>query len=165
MVNAAYGRFEDQQFTGVGAHERCVCRCRIVPVSNVFWRRGRSSALNVDGVAIVWAADASGTAPIVSDFIIDSGGADTDLINGDVHTVITGSLVASDNAFPDGNRRDTADPEQPGRRQSEHATRRSLHIGRRCPEPIPPERCHGCPHHSQRYPDQLLCRHEQGIQH
>ncbi len=57
---------------------------------------------NVDGVAIVWAADASGTAPIVSDFIIDSGGADTDLINGDVHTVITGSLAATDNAFPDG---------------------------------------------------------------
>ena len=57
---------------------------------------------NVDGVAIVWAADASGTTPIVSDFIIDSGGADTDLINGDVHTVITGSLVASDTAFPDG---------------------------------------------------------------
>lgn len=57
---------------------------------------------NVDGVAIVWAADATGTAPIASDFIIDSGGADTDLINGDVHTVITGSLAASDNAFPDG---------------------------------------------------------------
>ena len=57
---------------------------------------------NVDGVAIVWAADASGTAPIVSDFIIDSGGADTDLINGDVHTVITGSLTPSDNAFPEG---------------------------------------------------------------
>lgn len=57
---------------------------------------------NVDGVAIVWAADASGTAPIVSDFIIDSGGADTDLINGDVHTVITGSLMPTDNAFPDG---------------------------------------------------------------
>jgi hypothetical protein len=57
---------------------------------------------NIDGVAIVWAADASGTAPIVSDFIIDSGGADTDLINGDVHTVITGSLAATDNAFPDG---------------------------------------------------------------
>ena len=57
---------------------------------------------NVDGVAIVWAADAGGTAPIVSDFIIDSGGADTDLINGDVHTVITGSLTPTDNAFPDG---------------------------------------------------------------
>ncbi len=57
---------------------------------------------NVDGVAIVWAADASGTTPIVSDFIIDSGGADTDLINGDVHTVMTGTLDAIDNAFPDG---------------------------------------------------------------
>ncbi|MCR9195918.1 MAG: hypothetical protein NXH88_14365 [Hyphomonas sp.] len=57
---------------------------------------------NVDGVAIVWAADASGTTPIVSDFIIDSGGADTDLINGDAYTVITGSLAATDNAFPHG---------------------------------------------------------------
>lgn len=57
---------------------------------------------NVDGVAIVWAADASGTTPIVSDFIIDSGGADSDLINSDAYTVITGSLAATDNAFPDG---------------------------------------------------------------
>lgn len=57
---------------------------------------------NVDGVAIVWAADSTGTTPIVSDFIIDRGGADTDLIDGDVHTVITGSLVAADTAFPDG---------------------------------------------------------------
>ena len=57
---------------------------------------------NVDGIAIVWAADSGGTAPIVSDFIIDSGGADTDLINGDVHTVITGSLTPTDTAFPDG---------------------------------------------------------------
>ena len=57
---------------------------------------------SVDGVAIVWAADSSGAAPIVSDFIIDSGGADTDLINGDAHTVVTGSLVPTDTAFPDG---------------------------------------------------------------
>ena len=57
---------------------------------------------NVDGIAIVWAAESGGTAPIVSDFIVDSGGADTDLINGDVHTVITGSLTPTDTAFPDG---------------------------------------------------------------
>ncbi|MEC7289188.1 MAG: hypothetical protein VXW22_03735 [Pseudomonadota bacterium] len=57
---------------------------------------------NVDGMAIVWAADASGIAPIVSDFIIENGGANTDLINGDVHTVVTGSLDALDESFPDG---------------------------------------------------------------
>ncbi len=57
---------------------------------------------NVDGIAIVWAADASGTTPIVSDFIVDSGGADTDLIGGDVHTVMTGTLDGTDVAFPDG---------------------------------------------------------------
>ena len=57
---------------------------------------------NVDGIAIVWAADAGGTAPIVTDFIIDAGGADTDLISGDVHTVMTGTLNGTDTAFPDG---------------------------------------------------------------
>jgi len=57
---------------------------------------------NVDGIAIVWAADNTGTTPIVSDFIIENGGANTDLIAGDVHTVVTGSLDALDEAFPDG---------------------------------------------------------------
>ena len=57
---------------------------------------------NVDGMAIVWAADSTAATPIVSDFIIDSGGADTDLINGDVYTVVTGSLDALDESFPDG---------------------------------------------------------------
>jgi len=59
-------------------------------------------AFVVDGVAIVWAADASGATPIVSDFIIEDGGASTDLINGDVYTVVTGTLDALDESFPDG---------------------------------------------------------------
>lgn len=51
------------------------------------------------GLVIAWAADANGNAPIVSDFIIDTGigtsaasSGDTDLINTDVHTVVTGTL-------------------------------------------------------------------------
>lgn len=57
----------------------------------------------VTGMVVVWGADqASSTAgvPIVSDFVIDSGignsattSGDTDLITGDVHTLITGSLT------------------------------------------------------------------------
>ncbi|MEL7452054.1 MAG: hypothetical protein AAGJ50_01600, partial [Pseudomonadota bacterium] len=55
------------------------------------------------GVVFVWGADGFGTsagAPIVSDFIIDSGtgntaatSGDADLISGDVHTVVTGELT------------------------------------------------------------------------
>ncbi len=46
------------------------------------------------GLVVVWGADASGNAPIVSDFVIDSavGAGDADLIAGDVHTVVTGTL-------------------------------------------------------------------------
>lgn len=62
------------------------------------------------GLVIVWGADGyegTGTAPVVSDFIIDSGtgtsaatSGDTDLIGGDdVYTVVTGSLTpTSDSA-------------------------------------------------------------------
>ena len=57
---------------------------------------------NVDGVAIVWAADSASATPIVSDFILENGGSNTDLISGDVHTVVTGSLEALDESFPDG---------------------------------------------------------------
>lgn len=57
---------------------------------------------NVDGVAIIWAADAAGVSPIVSDFVIGNGGSSTDLISGDVHTVVTGSLDALDESFADG---------------------------------------------------------------
>ena len=56
----------------------------------------------VDGVAIVWAADSSGNTPIASDFIIENGGTNVDLIGTDVHTVVTGSLDALDGSFPDG---------------------------------------------------------------
>jgi hypothetical protein len=47
------------------------------------------------GLVIVWGADASGTAPVVSDFVIDTaaGAGDADLIATDVHTVVTGSLA------------------------------------------------------------------------
>lgn len=57
---------------------------------------------NIDGIAIVWAADATNATPIVSDFILENGGASTDLVSGDVHTVITGTLDAANDAFPDG---------------------------------------------------------------
>ena len=54
---------------------------------------------NVDGIAIVWAAESGGTAPIVSDFIVDSGGADTDLIHvvdaGDESAMADGMAVAA----------------------------------------------------------------------
>lgn len=59
--------------------------------------------LRAMGLVIVWGADApgaSGNAPIVSDFIVDTGNGNTaagsgdvDLIAGDVHTVVTGSLT------------------------------------------------------------------------
>lgn len=62
-----------------------------------------SPRFQVDGLVIVWGADGpapGGRAPIVSDFIVDTGTGDTaatsgdvDLINGDVHTVVSGSLV------------------------------------------------------------------------
>jgi len=58
------------------------------------------------GLVIAWAADANGSAPIVSDFVVDTGtgtsaagSGDIDLISTDVHTVVTGSLnpVAGEN--------------------------------------------------------------------
>lgn len=62
----------------------------------------------VQGLVVVWASDESGTAPIVSDFIIDTGtgnnaaaSGDTDLIAGDVHTVVTGELTRYDSAIAD----------------------------------------------------------------
>lgn len=52
------------------------------------------------GLVIVWAGDANGDAPIVSDFIVDTGtgttgasSGDADFIDTDVHTVITGGLT------------------------------------------------------------------------
>ena len=55
-----------------------------------------------EGLVIVWAADASGAAPMVSDFILDTGNGgsgaasgDVDLIASDVHAVVTGTLVST----------------------------------------------------------------------
>lgn len=54
----------------------------------------------LDGLVIVWGADGAGGTPVVSDMVIDSGtgssaatSGDVDLITNDVHTVVTGSLV------------------------------------------------------------------------
>ena len=65
-------------------------------------------SFNVQGIVVVWGADdfdPAGNAPVVSDFILDTGtgntaatSGDTDLIAGDVHTVITGSLVPTEDA-------------------------------------------------------------------
>lgn len=55
--------------------------------------------MKVEGVVIVWGADATSVTPIVSDFIIEDGGASTDLISGNVHTVLTGTLDALDESY------------------------------------------------------------------
>lgn len=51
----------------------------------------------VIGMVIVWAADETNRAPIVSDMIVDTGAGsmDHDLISGDTHTVVTGTLESS----------------------------------------------------------------------
>jgi len=64
-------------------------------------------SFSVMGLVVVWGADQadpSANVPIVSDFVIDSGigntaatSGDLDLISGDVHTVVTGSLVPVSN--------------------------------------------------------------------
>ncbi|MEO0882412.1 MAG: hypothetical protein AAFY34_06730 [Pseudomonadota bacterium] len=65
-------------------------------------------AFNVQGLVIVWGADGfepGGVAPVVSDFVLDTGtgttaaaSGDVDLIAGDVHTVLTGSLMPTEDA-------------------------------------------------------------------
>lgn len=57
---------------------------------------------NVSGIVIVWGADGASNAPVVADFVIDSGtggsaatSGDQDLISSDVHTVVTGTLVST----------------------------------------------------------------------
>ncbi len=55
--------------------------------------------IKVDGVVIVWGADNTSTTPIASEFIIEDGGASTDLIAGDVFTVLTGTLDALDETY------------------------------------------------------------------
>lgn len=47
------------------------------------------------GVVIVWGADSGGSSPIASDFVLmttGSGNAGADIIAGDVHAVVTGTL-------------------------------------------------------------------------
>ncbi|MDJ0919831.1 MAG: hypothetical protein QNI84_01785 [Henriciella sp.] len=50
----------------------------------------------VEGIVVVWGADSAGQSPIVSDFIINDSNVargDTDLIAGDVASVVTGTLL------------------------------------------------------------------------
>ncbi len=56
----------------------------------------------VDGIAIVWAADDAGNAPIVSSFIVQNGASNADLIPIDTRTVVTGTLDPIDTSFPEG---------------------------------------------------------------
>lgn len=61
------------------------------------------------GVVVVWGADAASPGagvPIVSDFVVNTGtgntaatSTDADLIAGDVHTVVTGSLIPVSNSW------------------------------------------------------------------
>jgi len=55
-----------------------------------------------EGLVIVWAADAASNAPVVSDFVLDTGNGNTaagsgdiDLISTDAHAVVTGTLVST----------------------------------------------------------------------
>lgn len=57
---------------------------------------------NVIGAVIVWSADDGGSAPLAVDFILDTGtgstaasSGDADLIAGNTHTVVTGSLIST----------------------------------------------------------------------
>lgn len=86
---------------------RCFCALAVLGLA------GPASASVIDdphfrvlGAVIVWAADAAGTAPIVSDFVIDTGtgnrgdvSGDVDLLAGDVHTVVSGTLIPADDAY------------------------------------------------------------------
>lgn len=62
-------------------------------------------AFKVIGAVVVWSADEGGSAPVAVDFIIDTGNGssaslsgDTDLIAGDTHTVVTGTLISTHDA-------------------------------------------------------------------
>lgn len=73
----------------------------VAPIASA--RMVDAPTLRAMGIVIVWGADAAGTsgnAPVVSDFVIDTGtgnnaasSGDIDLIGGDVHTVVTGTLT------------------------------------------------------------------------
>ena len=60
---------------------------------------------NVMGAVVVWGSDATSGVPVISDFIIDTGNGataaasgDADLIAGNAHTVVTGTLLATKDA-------------------------------------------------------------------
>lgn len=67
--------------------------------------------VRVLGVVVVWGADAADPGagvPVVSDFVVNTGtgntaatSTDADLIAGDVHTVVTGSLIPVSNSWND----------------------------------------------------------------
>ncbi|MEM9669617.1 MAG: hypothetical protein AAF950_11890 [Pseudomonadota bacterium] len=53
-------------------------------------------AFDVQGLVIVWSAAADGTVPVVSDFVVETGApGGTDLIANDAFTVVTGSLLTT----------------------------------------------------------------------
>lgn len=63
-------------------------------------------AFNVEGVVIVWGSDSSSNVPVVADFVINTGSGtaaassgDIDLIAGDAHTVVTGTLSPTQDSF------------------------------------------------------------------
>ncbi len=63
------------------------------------------AGFKVIGAVVVWSADDGGSAPTAVDFVIDTGSGtsattsgDADLIAGDAHTVVTGSLVSTSDA-------------------------------------------------------------------
>lgn len=78
--------------------------CALAPFANA--DVVANPTFNVPNLIIVWSADEVGNAPIVTDFILGAtGAADTDLIDGDAFTVVTGTLVSTNNnqatgAFP-----------------------------------------------------------------
>lgn len=53
----------------------------------------------IEPIIIVWAADATGGTAIVSDFLVGSGPAPTDLISDDGHAVQTGTLIKTTDAY------------------------------------------------------------------
>lgn len=72
--------------------------CTQAAVANV----DDSVDFNAIGAVIVWSADDGGSAPTAVDFIIDTGNGataassgDADLIAGNTHTVVTGSLIST----------------------------------------------------------------------
>lgn len=63
------------------------------------------AGFKVIGAVVVWSADDGGSAPTAVDFIIDTGSGstaatsgDADLIAGDTHTVVTGTLISTADA-------------------------------------------------------------------